>query len=188
MLKDLLIKERSYRSFDRSISVSNETLLSFIENVRLTPSTRNLQALKFKLCTEKVDRDMLLQVTGWAKSLGIKLPPDGHEPTAYIIICLDTSIASSDIMLRDVGIAAQTIMLSAVEEGLGGCMIGSYVPEILKEYFGFPQHIVPKLILGLGKPDEVCLTEDAVDGKIGYYRDERNIHHVPKRTIEEILL
>ncbi len=188
MLKDLLMKERSYRSFDSSFSVSKETLLEFIENTRLMPSTRNLQALKFKLCAEKEDCDLLLQATGWARSLGIKLPPEGHAPTAYIIICLDTSIASSDIMFRDVGIAAQTIMLSAVEKGLGGCMIGSYVSEAIINHFHFPENIVPKLILGLGKPDECCVTEDAIDGDIGYYRDENNVHHVPKRTLEEILL
>ncbi len=188
MLKDLLVKERSYRSFDSAVSVPNETLLEFIENVRLTPSTRNLQALKFKLCTEKKDVDVLLSATGWAKSLDIQLPPEGHAPTAYIVICLDTSIASADIMYRDVGIAAQTIMLSAVEKGLGGCMIGSYVSETLVAHFGFPEHIVPKLVLGIGKPDEICLTEDAVDGNIVYYRDENNTHHVPKRTLEEIIL
>lgn len=188
MIRELLIKERSYRSFDPSVSVSNETLLSFLEGVRLTPSTRNLQALKFKVCTEKVDRDAMLASTGWAKSLAIELPPKGHEPAAYIIICLDTSIASADIMYRDVGIAAQTIMLSAVEAGLGGCMLGSFVPEEVSKYFAFPEHIVPKLVIALGKPDEACLVEDSIEGNVTYYRDENNVHHVPKRTLEEILL
>lgn len=188
MIHELLVKERSYRSFDPSVAVSNETLLSFLENVRLTPSTRNLQALKFKVCTEKADLDAMLSFTGWAKSLSIELPPKGHEPVAYIIICLDTSIASADIMYRDVGIAAQTIMLSAVEAGLGGCMIGSFVPEALSGYFAFPEHIVPKLVLGLGKPDEVCVAEDSADGNVTYYRDGENVHHVPKRTLKEILL
>ncbi len=188
MLKELLILERSYRSFDSSCIVSKETLIDMVENVRLTPSTRNLQALKFKLCTNRDDCDMILSATGWAKSLSIPLPPKGHAPTAYIIICLDVSIASSDIMYRDVGIAAQTIMLSAVEKGLGGCMIGSFVPETIIRHFKFSDQIVPKLILGLGKPDEICVTEDVVDGNITYYRDENNVHHVPKRTLEEILL
>ena len=188
MIHELLVRERSYRSFDPSVNVSKETLLAFLENVRLTPSTRNLQALKFKLCTEQKDLEMMLASTWWAKSLPVKLPTEGHAPTAYIIICLDTSIASADIMYRDVGIAAQTIMLSAVEAGLGGCMIGSFVPETLSKHFAFPEHIVPKLVIGLGKPDEVCVTEDSVDGNITYYRDGENVHHVPKRTLEEILL
>lgn len=188
MIRDLLVKERSYRSFDSSETVSRETLYSFLENVRLTPSTRNLQALKFKVCTEKADLNAMLASTGWAKSLSIQLPPKGHEPAAYIIICLDTSIASADIMYRDVGIAAQTIMLSAVEAGLGGCMLGSFVPEAVSEYFAFPEHIVPKLVIALGKPDEVCVVEDSAGGNVTYYRDEENVHHVPKRTLEEILL
>lgn len=188
MIRDLLIKERSYRSFNPSISVSKETLLSFVENVRLTPSTRNLQALKFKVCTEQADLDKMLVSTGWAKSLSIELPPKGHAPSAYIIICLDTTIASAGIMYRDVGIAAQTIMLSAVEAGFGGCMLGSFVPEALSEYFGFPENIVPKLVIALGKPDEVAVVEDSVDGSVTYYRDLENVHHVPKRTLEEILL
>ena len=78
-------------------------------------------------------------------------------------------------------------MLSAAEEGFGGCIIGSGAPERLSETLRLPQNLVPVLVLGLGVPeDEVVLVESRGDTK--YYRDENNIHYVPKRALEEIII
>ena len=142
MIHDLLLKNRSYRSFDSRVSVSKETLISFVDMIRYTPSTRNAQGLRFRLCYEKEECASLLALTKWAGALSDRhFPPTGHEPTAFIVIC-----AEQDIFTRDVGIAAQTIMLAATELELGGCMIGSFdagkVTELLQiphflQYFYF---------------------------------------------------
>ena len=184
MIADLLKKTRSYRSFDNSYTVSKETLLSLVENVRYTASTRNAQALRFALCYEKEQCAQLLALTRWAGALpGIQLPPKGQEPAAYIVICAD-----ADIFTRDVGIAAQTIMLSATELGLGGCMIGSYDGEKVSELMNIPEPLTPRLILALGMPCETVVLEDAKDGKLTYYRDDQNVHHVPKLSVEDMIL
>ena len=96
--------------------------------------------------------------------------------------------AEQDIFTRDVGIAAQTLMLSAAEEGLGGCMIGSFDAEKVSELLGIPTAQKPRLILALGKPDETVVIEDAEDNNLTYYRDEQNVHHVPKLKTEDMLL
>ena len=45
------------------------------------------------------------------------------------------------------------------------------------------------LIVALGKPDEkVVITDVPKDGDIGYYRDEDDVHYVPKRRLEDIVL
>ena len=155
MISDLLKKTRSYRSFDVNHSVSKETLLSLVENVRYTASTRNAQALRFALCYEKEQGAQLLALTRWAGALApMQFPPKGHEPAAYIVICAD-----ADIFMRDVGIAAQTIMLSATELGLGGCMIGSYDGKKVSELMNIPEPLTPRLILALGKPCETVVLE-----------------------------
>ena len=91
--------------------------------------------------------------------------------------------------LRDIGIAAQTILLGAVEKGLGGCMIGSFRKPELKELLSLPEEIEPNLVLALGKPAEkVVLTEVSADGDTTYYRDENDVHYVPKRKLEDLIL
>ena len=184
MIRELLQKNRSYRSFDNSFIVPKETLYRLVENVRYTPSTRNAQALRFRLCYEKEECARVLALTRWAGALkDLHFPPEGQEPTAFIVIC-----AEQEIFMRDVGIAAQTIMLSAAEMDLGGCMIGSFDSEKLSELLGIPAELKPRLVLALGKPNETVVIEDAAQGSLTYYRDENNVHHVPKLKIEDMIL
>ena len=189
MIRDLMIKERSYRSFDESVKVERETLVGFIENARLTPSSVNLQPLKYRICNIKEECDIMLSLTKWAALLKeYEIPPKGHAPAAYIVICIDKNVSDKSIFDKDVGIAAQTIMLSAVEADLGGCMIGNFNPSKVSEALKLPDGIVPSLVLGLGKPDEEIILENISEKGIAYYRDENGTHRVPKRTLDEIIL
>ena len=190
MLIDLIRKSRSYRSFDPSVAVSREQLLSFVECARLSPSSINLQMLKFRLVFEENECEKMLANTRWAGKLkDVKLPPEGHAPRAYIVICADTSVIETAANFqKDVGICAQSIMLAAAEAGLGGCMIGSFSPKVLASDLDLPSHLLPQLVLALGKPDEaVELTTAAEDGSVTYYR-EGEIHFVQKRSLEDLIL
>lgn len=190
MLKDLLLSSRSYRSFDESVKISPEQLADWVDCVRYAPSSINLQMLKFVAVTDETLCARLLANTRWAgKIKDMKLPPDGHAPVAYIIICADkTVVPSAESFEKDVGICAQTIMLAACESGFGGCMIGSFVPDAVKEILELEENLVPKLVLALGKPDErVELVDEAEDGSVTYYR-EGGIHYVQKRNLENILI
>ena len=190
MLKELMLKNRSYRSFDPNIKISREELMSFVECARLSPSSINLQMLKFRLIYENDECEKMLANTRWAgKITDRKLPPDGHAPTAYIVICADTSvIETAEKFHKDVGICAQSIMLAATEAGYGGCMIGSFSQKQAIKDLALPSHILPQLVLALGKPDEtVLLTGAAEDGSVTYYR-ENNIHYVQKRDLEDLIL
>lgn len=184
-----MIKERSYRSFDESVSIDIETLIGFVENARLIPSSVNLQPLKYKICNTKNECEIMLSLTKWAALLkNYEIPPKGHAPTAYIVVCIDKNISDKSIFDKDVGIAAQTIMLSAVEAGFGGCMIGNFAPSKVAEAFELPEGVAPALVLGLGKPDEYIVVEEIGEKGSAYYRDENGTHRVPKRTLDEIIL
>lgn len=190
MIKDIVKANRSFRSFRPDSPIPTETLLEFVELTRFTPSSVNLQPLKYKICTFPEECAVIAQNVKYAKALkGITLPPKGHEPSAYILIFLDKSISENLLTFRrDIGIVAQTIMLAAVEKGLGGCMIGNFNSDAICPSLGIPARYSLQLVLALGHPDEEIILEDAVDGNVLYYRDENSVHHVPKRPLDEILL
>ena len=188
MIKTLVKKSRSKRSFRPSVEISREALSELVDTARYCPAAMNLQVLKYRLVTDKDELSRMLGITRWASSLSIKLPPENHEPSAFIVICHDTDIAPiKPIFSIDVGICAQTIMLAAAEAGLGGCIIGSASPETVADTLNIPSNLTPQLILGLGIPDETVELVEAKNGKVKYYRDENNIHYVPKRPLDEII-
>ena len=190
MLKDLILKSRSYRSFDESVKIGREMLLDWVDCARFSPSSINLQMLKFRVVYKSEECQQMLANTRWAgKIKDQKIPPVGHAPVAYIVICADKNvIETAPIFQKDVGIAAQSIMLAATESGFGGCMISSFSAETAISDLNLPEGVVPQLVLGLGKPDEkVVLTAPAADGSVTYYR-EGGVHYVQKRRLEELVL
>ena len=192
MLKDLVIRNRSFRGYDSSCKMTKEELESLVDLTRYTASSVNLQPLKYHIAWEEDEVGRIQGMTKWAAALPqLKLPYPGKCPTGFIIICIDTSLAPNpSVFLRDVGIAAQTMLLAAVEAGLGGCMIGNFSQEEVRKQLNLPESTEPNLIIAIGKPDEdIILTPVGADGSTRYYRDETGLRHfVPKRSLDEILI
>ena len=191
MIKDLVRKNRSYRGYDESRKITEDELKNLVDTARVAGSGANLQPLKYRLVCSEAEVAKLNGITRWGKMLkDIELPHKGKFPTAYIVICVDTDIAKvPENANADIGIAAQTILLAAVEQGLGGCMIGNYEKAQAAEALALPERFVPQLIVAIGKPDEtVVLTDTGEDGSVKYYRDANDVHYVPKRKLEDILL
>ena len=188
MLKDLVYKNRSYRRFDQSYNITIETLRELIDLARHSASGNNLQPLKFILSCDADKNAKIFPHLGWAGYLKEwPGPAEGERPSAYIIILGDTEIREGFGV--DHVIAAQSIMLGATEKGLGGCMIGSAKGEKISKTLNIPARYKVLLVLALGKPAEEVLIEDlGADGDIRYYRDDEDIHHVPKRTLAELII
>lgn len=189
MLYDLLIKNRSYRRFDESFEISYDSLYDLVKLARLTPSSVNWQPLRFVLVNKKEKNDELFPNLSWAGLLKEwKGPAEGERPSAYIIILCDNTVAGN--MKTDVGIVAQTMMLGAAEKGLGGCMIGSVNRENVARIFDIDtQRYSIELVLALGKPAEtVKIVDIPENGSTAYYRDENDIHCVPKRAIDDFII
>ena len=190
MIKELVRANRSYRGYDESRQVTREELLKMVDCARLAASSVNQQPLKYYLAWEKEEVGRIQKLTKWARGLPqMELPHPGKRPTAFIVICQDLRINDSLTRFqKDVGIAAQTILLAATEMGLGGCMIGNFQAGSVKEKLGL-EEMAPLLILAIGKPDEkIVLTEIADGDSVAYYRDEDDVHYVPKRRLEDLLL
>ncbi|MBQ3425002.1 MAG: nitroreductase family protein [Clostridia bacterium] len=190
MLIDLVRKNRSYRGYDRRRKLSREELVKLVEAARLCPSSVNLQPLRYFLAFDEQTVGRIQAETRWAKGLPeLTLPHPGKEPTAFIVICQDTRIDPNlSRFQRDVGIVAQTMLLTAVEMELGGCMIGNFNAGALHAALGLDACLRPLLVVALGKPDETVILTDASDGVTAYRRDEADRHYVPKRTLEDLII
>lgn len=183
-LNSLLLKNRSYRGYDSSYIVSEEELLKIVEVYTKIPSAKNQQPLRFKLITSE-DAPRLQQYTKWAGALPeLNLPFPGTEPNAFIIIC--TTVAENKWVDIDLGIAAQSMLLKAVELGLNGICIGAFnKTEVINE-FGLQYE--PLLVLAIGKGAEnIQLTAISADEPHNYYR-KNGVHFVPKLGMKDLVL
>ena len=188
MFKDLVKKNRSTRSFDGDYEISRDVLLELIDTARITPSAMNKQPL-FYVPVGKEHADKVLKNVRFAASLGIKLPPEGGAPSAYILVCVKKESPSvSPYTDFDVGIVCQTILLAAAEKGISGCILGSHVTSNIVSELGLDEDIDIKLCIALGKSAENIILEDTLDGGLRYYRDADNNHHVPKRKLSDIVI
>ena len=183
--RELVLKNRSTRAFDPERRISREELEQLVDLARLTPSAVNLQPLKYLLSWQEDTNALILANTAWAGLLkDVSLPPEGKAPAGYIVICTDTQIAKN--AATDVGIAAQTILLGAAEKGLSGCMIGAIDPK-LHDLLGLKEQYRISLIVALGKGAEDIRLTETKGNDTAYYR-EGDVHYVPKRPLEEILI
>ncbi|MBN1590407.1 MAG: nitroreductase family protein [Pirellulales bacterium] len=187
-IHDLLTQNRSYRRYRADEPLNPRTLVELVELARLCPSAANRQPLKFMIVCEPENNERLFSHLRWAAALkGWPGPAESERPTGYVVILGDTRITEQYTV--DVGIAAQSILLGAVERGLGGCMIGSIDRDALRRDFHVPEQYAICLVLALGVPDETIVLENAKGpDDIVYWRDEQGVHHVPKRTMNELLV
>jgi nitroreductase len=187
MLKDLVLKNRSYRRFKQDELLSEEVLRDLVDLARLTPSARNAQPLKYFISNTPDVNDKIFPHLAWAGYLKDWAGPEkGEQPAAYIIVLNDSEIAAN--YFCDDGIVTQTILLGAVEKGYGGCIIGSVDRLRLQRELGIADKYKIVHVIALGVPvEEVKLTE-MKDGEYKYWRDLSNVHHVPKRSLHDIII
>ena len=188
MIKELIKSNRSYRRFDESNKISNEDLAELVDLARLSPSAANKQPLKYFLSYEKSINEKVFPTLGWAGYLhDWQGPVAGERPSAYILILGDTTISTK--IDCDHGIAAQSILLGAREKGLGGCIFASINKKELQTVLNLKAHLEILLVIALGRPIEQVVLEDLPEsGSIKYYRDENQVHHVPKRSLSDIII
>ncbi len=188
MIRDLIQKNRSYRRFYQDFVIELDTLRELVDLARLSASAANMQPLRYILSCEVQKNALIFPHLEWAGYLkDWPGPSEGERPSAYIIILADTQISRSTGC--DHGIAAQNILLGATEKGFGGCMIASIRRTNLREILKLPPHLEIILVLALGKPKETVVIETVgPDGNIKYWRDSEGKHHVPKRSIDDIIV
>ncbi len=189
MMKELVYGCRTYRRFYEDVKISEEELKGLVDLARMTASTANSQALKYKIVNDPEGNGQVFETLGWAAALSDWDGPEaGERPSAYIVIVCDNTLGKNKQW--DEGITAQTIMLGATELGYGGCILGNVKRSRLAEVLDIDQERYSiSLVLALGKPKEtVKVVPVPEDGSVTYYRDEDGVHYVPKRSLDEVLL
>ena len=188
MIKDLVRKTRSVRRFFQEVTVDKETLRELVDLGRLSASGMNKQPLKYMLFCDAESNALIFTQLGWARLLkDWQGPAEGERPAAYVIILGDKEI--SEEFGLDHGIAAQSIMLGVTEKGLGGCMIRSIHRDALRQALSIPERYEILMVLALGKAREKVVIELlGPDGDTKYWRDDQRVHHVPKRSLDEVII
>jgi nitroreductase len=187
-IEELIRSNRSCRRFFQEAAISTDTLKWLVNLARLSASGGNLQPLKYILSNTPPKNEAIFSCLAWAAYLkDWPGPEEGERPAAYLIILHDRDLAKDPGC--DHGIAAQSILLGAREQGLGGCLLGSIQRDRLRELLAIPPRYEILLVVALGRPKEtVALEEVGADGGIKYWRDRDGVHHVPKRRLAELIL
>jgi nitroreductase len=187
MIRDLIVKNRSYRRFHQNHKIETSLLEDLIDLARLSPSAANLQRLRFKICNIEEENEKVFSTLSWAGYLKDWNGPEiGERPSAYIII-LSTE-KDAEKVACDAGIACQSILLGSVESELRGCIFASVKKEELQKLLKIPKKYTLCYVIALGKPKENIKLEYVENDNIKYWRDKNGTHHVPKRKLKDIII
>ncbi len=177
MMRQLILANRSHRRFQEDKPISRDTLVDLIELARLIPSAGNKQPLKYILTWTPEKNGVVFSTLAWAAYLkDWRGPAEGERPTGYVVILGDNEIAET--IPWDHAIAAQTIVLGAV----------SIDRKVLREKLKIPARYEILLAVALGHPNETVVIDEIKNGDYKYWRDEKSVHHVPKRSLSELIL
>ncbi len=188
MIKELVYRNRSCRRFQEQRRLTKEDLLGLVDLARCTASHRNAQELRFCLVWEKEQCDKVFPLMVFASALGPEgQPREGQRPAAYIAVLGESK--SMNYLWADAGLACQSILLGAAEQGILGCIFGSVKREQIRPVLGLTEADPPVLlVIALGFPDEdFVIEEGALEGSRDYWREGRT-HHVPKLALSDIVL
>ena len=188
MLDDLIRKNRSCRRFFQNRPLDMNMLNELVNLARLSASAANLQPLKYFICCNPEKNAEIFACLAWAAYLkDWPGPLEGERPSGYIVVLGDTAITHD--FGCDHGIASQSILLGAREKGLAGCMLGAINREKLGDVLNLSAQLKILLVLALGVPrEDIVVDSIGADGSIRYWRDSRGVHHVPKRSLKDIVI
>ena len=187
---ELIERTRTFRRFEQSRAIDPQLLHELVNLARLGGSARNCQPWQYAVFTEPGECEKIFPYLGWAGYLSDwKGPEPGERPSAYILCILNRDwLKGNDKEAQfDLGIATQNLLLGAMEKGIGGCRIGNFSPK-LADIFELADYQELSLVIALGYPAEQVVLEACTDEDIKYWRDEHGTHHVPKRSLDEIIV
>ncbi len=185
--EELVENNRCCRRFKQEDEFSREELSKLVNLARRTSSGANRQPLKYYLAHEEEMNEKIFSTLSWAGALKEwDGPEEGEKPSGYIVMLGDKDIAEN--YYCDPGIAAQTILLGARTDGRAGCIFAAIDKEELREKLNLDDRFEILYVLALGTPDEEIELEKMEENDYNYWRDDDDVHHVPKRSLGEIII
>jgi nitroreductase len=183
---ELIKKRRSIRRFLPK-QIPYEILQTIVDAGRLAPSGSNLQPLEFIVVDDPELVASVFDHTRWAGYLPPEIgpPPAGQRPEAFVVVLCNRQ-KSSTWTEHDAGAAIENMILVALDEGIGSCLLGSIAREEIKRILSIPEHCDIDSVLALGYPNEEPVMVE-FQGSVKYWRDEKGVQHVPKRALTEVI-
>jgi nitroreductase len=184
-LYELMLSRRSVRQF-KPEPVPEVLLKNVVNAARLAPSAAKCQPLEFIVVTEESLRGRIFSCLSWASYITPQGDPEpGQEPQAYIVILVNLRVRKKGFE-RDVGAAAENMILAAWEKGVGSCWLLSINRERMRSLLKVPEHYRIDTVLALGFPAETPVLEEMTDS-VQYWKDQKGCLHVPKRKLEDVV-
>ncbi|MBR5156137.1 MAG: nitroreductase family protein [Clostridia bacterium] len=184
---EFIKSRRTIRKF-KSTPLTAEQLKRYIDAARVAPSAANMQPLKYIAVSNPDMSEKIFPFVKWAGYLaGEYNPKDGEHPTAYVAVCADTDIRQSGYDV-DMGAAVENMILAALADGVGSCWIGSIDHEKISELLEIPDNLKLLCVLALGYPAETPEETVICDESVKYFIGENGNLHVPKRSIDDVLI
>lgn len=184
---DAIMKRRTIRKFEQK-AVSEDNLVKLVDCARVAAYGANVQPLKFMIVNNSETLQKIYPMTKWAGYLADGAPKENERPAAYIAILGDSSIKSNKMYEVEAGAAVTTMMLEAVEMGLGTCWLGAIQRDEIKKLLELDENLNVVYLLAVGYPKQESKIVDMKDNGVKYYEDENGVINVPKRSLEEILI
>ena len=179
-----ILSRRSIRRF-KQVPVPLKILKKLGNAARLAPSGANLQPLEFLFVNNKVACQDVFKTLIWAGYISPNgAPKEGQMPVAYVLVLVNTTVRKENYQY-DVGAAMENMILTAREEGIGSCWIGSINRIRLGEIFGITEDYIIDSVLALGYCDEYPIVEELKEN-CKYWKDQKGKLHVPKRRLDKI--
>ena len=182
---DLIKQRRTVRKF-KIMRLDKAQIEKYIDAARLAPSAMNMQPIKYAavLSTEKVEE--IFPLTRWAGYVPEYNPTKSEIPAAFVAVCIDGSL-KSNYSEFDMGAAIENMILAALGDGVGACVLGAIDKPKITEILELPQNLSLCYLVALGYSAEKQTEVPMKDGNIKYYI-ERDTVCVPKRSLEEVLI
>ena len=185
-LKKLIQEARTTRRFKKDIEIKLKDLREILDLARITSSAKNMQPIKYILVTNKEAVNQLAQNTTWASTIKDWTQSEDERPSAFILMLNDQMI--DGFPMFDAGASFTAISLAAKTKGLATAPLASINKELCRNLFVIPDSYDVMIGIALGVPNEEIRLIDAQDFDTSYYRDEKQTHFVPKRTLEQIIV
>lgn len=183
-IQETIMSRRTIRKYQQK-PVSREVLEQLVASARMAPSASNMQPLAYLVIDDPAMLETVFSLVRWAGYIApLGNPQEGEKPVAYIVVLADTTVRISGYE-HDAGAAIENISLLAWSQGIGSCWIGSVDRKALRELYQIPDRYEIDSIIALGYSAEQSVAEDAGDS-IRYYKDEKQVLHVPKRKMADI--
>jgi nitroreductase len=184
-IEEVIFRRRTIRRFKQD-PIPSEVLKKLIDYARIAPAGSNIQGVEYVIVESTAMREKMFPLVKWASSLPKekRTPEKGREPTAYIIVIVNTDIKKS-YYDYDIGAAVENILLGAVSFGVGCCWMGNINGSKIRTLLEIPEKYEIKHVISLGYPDETSKMEP-FEGSFKYWK-EGNEMYVPKRKLDDII-